>query len=279
MDSPRWNPGIDQAYSLALPTYAATAYYHHKLAQQPAALEPFLETVEQFALGDYMSALLQGAELPDARKQAVAEKLHEYTGLPVAYFVKSNLRVSGGEFTKMLQDEQGLTSGRLDTRYQGPDFDPLSQEAEYDPQSNAISSAYATAINQYMRDGAEVRRKPDLQAKRPRRDGFSGTCGTRRRAAPAAQTERHNVMPDLATTMKGNPKMKVMLAGGYYDLGCTYFGATYEDKHLQIPQSLQSNIHYRFFQTGRIVSITTPALKELHDATADFIKSTEDGTK
>ena len=51
------------------------------------------------------------------------------------------------------------------------------------------------------------------------------------------------------------------------------------DKHLQIPQSLQSNINYRFFQTGHMVYVTTPALKELHDATADFIKNTEDGTK
>ena len=30
-DSPQFNPGIDQPYVLALPTYAATAWYHHKL--------------------------------------------------------------------------------------------------------------------------------------------------------------------------------------------------------------------------------------------------------
>ena len=59
-----------------------------------------------------------------------------------------------------------------------------------------------------------------------------------------------NVMPDLAMAMKRNPKLKVLLMGGYYDLGCTFFGAIYEDKHLQIPQSLQSNINYKFFQTG-----------------------------
>jgi carboxypeptidase C (cathepsin A) len=79
--------------------------------------------------------------------------------------------------------------------------------------------------------------------------------------------------------MKRNPKLKVLLMGGYYDLGCTFFGAIYEDKHLQIPQSLQSNINYKFFQTGHMVYVTTPALKELHDATADFIRNTEDGTK
>ena len=74
-------PGIDPPYALALPTFAASAFYHHKLSNQPAALEPFLKTVEEFALGEYMSALLAGSELPAARKQEVAAKLHLYTGL------------------------------------------------------------------------------------------------------------------------------------------------------------------------------------------------------
>ena len=59
-DSPDGNPGTDQPYYLALPSMAATAWYHHRLANQPADLEAFLRTVEQFSLGEYASALLQG---------------------------------------------------------------------------------------------------------------------------------------------------------------------------------------------------------------------------
>jgi len=70
----------------------------------------------------------------------------------VAYLLKANLRVSGGAFSKTLQDPDGITIGRLDSRYQGPDLNRLSEEAEYDPQSNAISSAYTTAINRYLRN-------------------------------------------------------------------------------------------------------------------------------
>ena len=84
-----------------------------------------------------------------------------------------------------------------------------------------------------------------------------------------------NVMPDLASAMKHNPKMKVMLMGGYFDLGCTYFGATYEMKHLPIPQNLEDNISYHFFQTGHMVYVNEAALKELHDYTAAFIKNTQ----
>ena len=171
VDGPRWNPGVDQPYALALPTYAASAFYHHKLPQQPASLEAFLKTVEKFATGEYMSALLEGSELTEARKQAVAEKLHQYTGLPVAYLLKANLRVSGGAFSKTLQDENGITTGRLDTRYQGPDYNRLSEEAEYDPQSNAVSSAYTSAINYYMRTelkyGENQTYKPTIYADDP----------------------------------------------------------------------------------------------------------------
>ncbi len=116
---------------------AATAWYHKKLPTQPAALEPFLKEVEEFAMGPYAHALAQGTDIEADEKQQVAEKLHEYTGLPVAYLLKANLRVSGGEFEKTLQDDADLTTGRLDTRFSGPNLDPLSENAEYDPQSSA----------------------------------------------------------------------------------------------------------------------------------------------
>ena len=76
IDAARGNPGIDLPFQLALPTYAATAYYHHKLPNQPAALEPFLKEVEDFAMGEYAHALAQGTDLSASEKQAVAEKLH-----------------------------------------------------------------------------------------------------------------------------------------------------------------------------------------------------------
>ena len=76
-DGPQFNPGIDQPYVLALPTYAATAWYHHKLPTQPPKLEPFLAEVEQFALGDYAHALAEGDTISAEHKSAIAAKLHE----------------------------------------------------------------------------------------------------------------------------------------------------------------------------------------------------------
>ncbi|HSM96237.1 MAG TPA: hypothetical protein VLT91_09355, partial [Rhizomicrobium sp.] len=153
VDGPDTNPGVDLPYEIALPTYAASAWYHNKIpGQKPKDLEPFVQRVEQFAMGEYALALQRGASLPAKKKLDIANKLHNVTGLPVSYILKANLRIDGGEFEKNLQDDQGMTTGRLDTRFSGPDLDPLSKEADYDPQSAAISSAYISAFNYYVRN-------------------------------------------------------------------------------------------------------------------------------
>src|ERR1700742_2174765 len=149
-DAPQFNPGVDLPYALVLPTYTATAWYHHKLPNQPAALEPLLHEVETFAMTDYLQALAAGSTLSAERKGEIAAKLHTYTGLPADYIERANLRVNGGEFEKTLLGAE-TTTGRLDTRFSGPTLDPMSKEAEYDPQSAAISSAYVSAFNDYVR--------------------------------------------------------------------------------------------------------------------------------
>lgn len=275
VDGPRWNPGVDQAYALALPTYAATAYYHHKLATQPAGLEPLLAEVEKFAMGDYETALLAGSLLPDTQKQAIAQKLHDYTGLPVDYILKANLRVEGGEFSKTLQDANGLTTGRLDTRYSGPDIDRLSEGAEYDPQSQAVSSAYTTAINQYLR--TELKYATD-ETYEPSIYSLGNFHWDLEHRPPGGYSEGGvNVIPDLSDAMKLNPKMKILLAGGYYDLATPFYEGIFEMHHLQVPDALQQNITYKYYESGHMVYVNDDILKHFHEDVANFIKDTEAG--
>ena len=276
VDGPKGNPGVDQAYAVGLPTYAATAWYHHKLPTQPPALEPFLHEVEAFALGEYESALLQGSALPETQRNAIAEKLHNYTGLPAAYLLKSDLRVPGGAFSKTLQDAEGITTGRLDSRFTGPNLDRMSSDSDYDPQSNAISSAYTTAINSYLRTDLKYGR--DLTYKPGAYTDPTFTWDMRHKAPGNNDTEGGtNVMPDLAWTMKSNPKMKVLLAGGYYDLATPYYEGIFEMHHLQIPASLQSNISYKYYEAGHMIYVNEAVLHHFHDDVAAFVKSTESG--
>lgn len=272
IDAARTNPGIDLPYELALPTYAATAWYHHKVPQQPAALEPFLKEVEDFATGEYAHALAQGTDLSASEKQTVAEKLHNYTGLSTAYLIKADLRVSGGGFEKNLQDDQGLTTGRLDTRFSGPSLDPLSSEAEYDPQSSAISSAYVSLFNDYVRRELKY---GDGQTYLPGADFGSAQWDFKHSGNPI----NLNVSADIANAMKTNPRLKVMVNGGYYDLATPFYAAEYEDKHLPIPASLAGNIEYAWYESGHMVYVHDQSLKLLHDKVAAFIRSTENSSK
>jgi carboxypeptidase C (cathepsin A) len=268
IDFPQGNPGVDLPYVLALPTYAATAWYHKKLPQQAPALEPLLKEVEDFAMGQYSHALAQGTDITADEKQSTAEKLHNYTGLPTAYILKANLRVNGGEFSKSLQDEQDLTTGRLDTRFSGPTIDPLSQGADYDPQSSAISSAYVSLFNEYVRKDLKY---GEGQTYLPEALFGGSQWNMVHRSNPISL----NVGVDLAEAMKTNPRLKVMVNGGYYDLATPFFAAVYEQKHLPIPQLLAKNIEFNWYESGHMVYVRDESLKQLHDRVAAFITKTQ----
>lgn len=263
VDGPSADPGNDKPYELALPTYAATAWYHHKLPAVHSDLKAFLKEVEDFAMNDYALALDKGAVLDKATFDKIADQLHQYTGLSVDYIKKANLRIDGGEFEQQLLGKEDLNTGRLDTRFSGPAIDPLSQRSYYDPQSEAISGAYVALLNNYMRKDLKY---GGMMVYRPNVYG-SAHWNMKHRGSPGTL----NVMGDLANAMKKNPRLQVMLNGGYYDLATPFFEGKYELEHLDIPASLQKNIHYAFYQSGHMVYVNLPSLKKLHDNVKQFI--------
>ena len=273
-DSPQFNPGVDYPYVLALPTYAATAWYHKKVPNQPAQLEPFLKEVEQFATSDYTMALQAGSTLTEERKHAIAGRLHDYTGLPIDYLERANLRINVGEFMQTLLGSE-VTAGRLDTRFSGPTLDPMSKEAEYDPQSAAISSAYVSAFNDYVRRSLQF---GDRKAFKSEIDNWANWDFLHQPpGSPYKVPGVANVMPDLAAAMKQNPNLKVQLNGGYFDLATPYFAAVYELRQLPLQPSLQNNIEMHFYESGHMVYAHEPDLKALHDNVAAFIEKTRQG--
>ena len=271
-DFPELNPGVDQPSELWLPSYAATAWYHHKLSEPSKPLGALLEEVEKFASGEYATALHACATLDPEERKTVANKLHAYTGLPVAYIEKANLRISQGEFQKTLLDDVELTTGALDTRFSGPTMDPMSKEAGYDPQSTALGSAYVSIFNDYVRADLKFGEgKVYRQSLRIEDWNFSH----RPPGARQMLNQQVNVMPDLAVAMKRNPNLKILVNGGYFDLVTPFFEGIYEMRHLPIPASLQKNIEFKFYESGHMVYAHEASLKALHENVADFIRRTE----
>jgi carboxypeptidase C (cathepsin A) len=265
---------VELPYELVLPSMAATAWYHHLLPNAPA-LPVVLKNVEHFAMGEYAEALSQGADLSRQEREAVAEKLHEYTSLPVEYLKKADLQVSGLQFEHELQNKDDLTTGRLDSRFSGPSMDPLGEDAEYDPQGAAISSAYLSAFNDYVRKALHYRTALMYIPSSPKVNnawdfGHKATDGSQ--DLPRGT----NVMPDLATAMKRDPDLKIMVNGGYFDLATPFFEGIYAMKHLPIPRKLQANIAYHYYESGHMVYVSVPALKQLHDNVSAFIAETDE---
>ncbi len=261
------NPGDDQAYELILPSFAATAWYHHKLPNRPEELEPFLKEVENFAVTDYALALNQGSTISDATFNNIAQKLHTYTGLPLDYIKKANLRVSGPQFEHTLLGDNNKITGRLDSRFSGAASNPLSETPHYDPMDSYIDAAFTATFNNYVRTqlnfgkGMDYKVFGNVNPWNMKRRGFIGFP---------------NVLNDLAQAMTYNPDLKVMLNGGYFDLGTPYFEGVYEMHHLPMPKSLQKNIEYHKYMSGHMVYLHPDSLKLLHDNVAAFINSTHD---
>ena len=269
-----FNPGTDQPYIVALPAYAAAAWYHNRLGpKRPEKLEPFLREVEQFATTDYAVALQAGSLLELARREAIAKRMSEYLGLSADYILKSDLRLDARQFRKMLLDSQNQSIGDIDARYIGPHSDPLAKGAGYDTVFAAIGSAYVAGFNDYVRGTLGYG------------EGLTYAVGIDvildwqwQRAQPSNAPTRVfgivNVMPDLATAMKTNPDLKVQVHGGYFDLSTSYFQGWYEMHHLQIPLSLQDNIEYHYYPSGHMIFLHEPSLRDLHTNIADFIRRT-----
>lgn len=84
-----------------------------------------------------------------------------------------------------------------------------------------------------------------------------------------------NVLPDLATTMTLDPRLKVLVNAGYFDLATPYYAAMYQMRQLPMQPDLQKNVEFRFYHTGHMIYVRPQGLAHLHANIAQFIRQTE----
>ncbi|UCF61411.1 MAG: hypothetical protein JSV37_01670 [Anaerolineaceae bacterium] len=257
--------GNDLPYTLFLPTYTATAWYHGKLTEElQKDLPRTLADVEAFALGDYTLALMKGAELPEDERGVIIDKLAHYTGLPREYIARTNMRIEIQRFIKeLLRDERAMV-GRLDSRFKGMDRDAAGEKPEYDPSYINIQGPYTACLNDYVR--RELGYESDLP--------YEILTG---RVMPwnydKYQNQYVNVAEMLRSAMTKNPSMKVFVANGYYDLATPYFATRYTFNHLGLEDELQANISMGYYESGHMMYIHGPSLIKQKAELAHFIQS------
>jgi carboxypeptidase C (cathepsin A) len=256
----RRQPGFDQEMINYLPSYAAAAAYHHKLASPPTDLPAFLAEVRAFARGPYAEALAQGQDLPEAERQAVAQKLAGYTGLSVDYLLASDLRVPPGRFRKQLLRDQRLTLGRYDDRFTGEDVDAAGENPEYDASDTGMTGAYVSAFHDYL--VRELGYQTDLDY-RPTYYASGVQWDFNHRAqnlGGGGPPNEADVALDLSQAMRENPHLLLYSLNGLYDLATPFFGTEYDLGHMQLDPKLHANVRFAYYPSGHMVYLNPAAL-------------------
>ncbi|QNE30711.1 peptidase S10 [Sphingomonas sp. NBWT7] len=259
------SPGNELGYVTNLPSMAATAWYHNKVANRPATVEEFVAEAKAFAIGPYAIALLKGNALTAAERQQVLPQLSRFTGVSQEYLARADLRLSPGRFYKELLRDRGQTIGRLDTRYLGKDYDDAGEEPDNDPSFYAIDGAYTAAMNQHSREFLNY--SPDLT--------YSSIGGVRdwdwKIGGPRGGEGYLNVAPYIGRALRENSGLRVFVGQGYYDFATPFFGAEYSLNRTGIPND--GRISWHWYHAGHMMYVRDEDLRKLSSDIRGFIRA------
>ena len=266
------SPGSDDGYVFDLPSFAAIAWYHDKIDNKPASLPDFVEEARQFADGPYAQALRQGNNLPPAQLDAMAQKVHQFTGLPVDYLERANLRVTGAEFRKELLLPEREHIGRYDARYTAPDASAIASRPTFDPSDEQISPAlnqgymwYLHHVLHWETDRAYVGESIDAYKQW---DWHHGAPDSHQKEALP------DVAADLAAAMRKNQYLRVLSENGYFDLATPFHATEYDFDHVTLSPQLRKHIEFAYFDSGHPIYVNPNSLKAMHTTLDTFYRNT-----
>jgi carboxypeptidase C (cathepsin A) len=268
LQTARFTLGNDLPYQLFLPTYAATAWYHNRVAKdlKKKDVRAFLDEVEQWVEETYLPALSLGDRLPDKRRQQVLDTFVRYTGLRREYLDQANLRINIHQFTKELLRDEMRSVGRLDSRFKGMDKDGVSESPEFDPSMAAIRPPFTSVLNTYFR--TELGYESDVEYHILR--GLDWNWGD-------AMKGYSDTSDDLRAAFAKNPYMKLFVASGYFDLATPYYATLYTLSHMNLDAEIKPNIRLEEYPTGHMIYIDHDAMLALKEHVSSFIRDAISG--
>ncbi|MEL6791613.1 MAG: peptidase S10 [Pseudomonadota bacterium] len=261
-------PGNAAGYAGLLPTYAATAWYHDQIdrARWDNDLEKFLGEVREFAIDDYVPGLMRGRDLPSDQRDSMANALSGYIGLDPDYLVRSHLTVRLQPFMRELLRDQGISVGRLDSRFTGVEADGVGQNPEFDPSFYGIDAGYTAAMLDYFTRDLAV----DMI------DPYTTIGGVRNwdwatREAGGSRSFL-NVAPYLERAMRQNKDLRILAANGYYDHATPFFAT---ELTFNQPGFDADRVSLTYYEAGHMMYIHGPSLEKLAEDVRQFIRDGE----
>lgn len=249
-------------YATALPSLAAAAWYHDRVAARSSKLADHIDVAREFAAGEYLAALFAGNRLDRSRRSMVAKQLHELIGLPLDVLEEHQLRVTPPSYAKLLLADQDEHLGLCDARYRlsadGAGEDPVGD----DPAMGQYTPAFAGAITRYLRDELGADEDADYRAIEFARVNQRWDYG---------DEPGKNYAMDLAIAMRRNRDFRVLIGVGSYDL-VTTLGAT-EHALSQVPLD-QHRTFVHTYESGHMPYLGTTPRSDLANDLRTFVRST-----
>ena len=261
-------PNNDIAWAVQIQTFAATAWYHKRLAAdlQQKTLAQVVDEARVFAFGEYMTALTRGNTLTDAERAAMAGRLARYTGLSPDYLLATNLRVDAARFRKELLRDRRLVVGRLDSRFTALDADAAGERQEFDPSNTALAGPYVATFHDYVKNG--------LKWESPLHYPTSGNV----RPWTYVQNRYMDNTDALRQAMARNPYLKVLVVCGYYDMATVVGGAEFSFTHLAYDRQITDRVSFTYYEGGHMMYIRPSAHAALKKDVAAFVTNAAGGT-
>ena len=252
------------AFATALPTLAATAWYHDRVDRDGRTLEQHIADAEAFAANDYLRALFAGARLGQADSLEIAERLASLTGLSAEFVLERDLRVSRSDFGMELLRGEGKQIGRYDARYTLPSKASGDDPVADDPAMGQYVPGFVAVLNSYMREELGVSLPENYLAIEFRKVNARWDYGS----GPGVSPSR-NFAADLATAMRRNPSLQLFVGSGYYDLATTMGSAAYTVAHSGYPLD---RVIIRNYKSGHMPYLGADSRSRLARDLRDFIQ-------
>ncbi len=262
----------DLPYVMLIPSYAAVAAFHGRLAPSlPRDVPTLIRTAQDWALGDYSRALTQAELLSSENRARAVDGLIGFTGLSRQVVEQADLRVSVPTFMNALLADQHLVTGRVDGRLTGPQPLNAVQEPWYDPAMGALTPAYSAAAEQYMTGTLNYRSSIPYRM-------YSRDVDTRFVMAEAQQDDGAGGYPQTLTSLQSaivkNPSLRVLVMGGIYDLASPFWSTEYEVAHMRLPPDYARNVTIARLTSGHMAYNDAEGAREMSAAVSRFLKNT-----
>jgi len=247
--------------ALNLPYYTATAWYHKQLPNdlQSKDLKDILPEVENFTINKLIPALTKGGFISGSELNSVASEMSRYSGISKKKILQNNLDVTTNFFWKDLLRDQGMTIGRLDSRYLGIDKKDVGVRPDYNSELRSWEHSFTPAINHYIQK--ELKFITDIKY------NIFGPVHP-------WNNENDNTRENLRRAMAENPYLKVLFQSGYYDGATTYFNAKYTMWQIDPSGKMKDRFYFKGYRSGHMMYLRNEDLIKANDDLRIFISET-----